>query len=664
MAAKSKNSSAKLPQTDREWGCVLRQLRAWATEDEETFFRPWICLVLDMEEGNPIGIETFPQKPETQEIMGLLTKTMRAPLPSAKIKAGRPRCIHLFSDGLQQSLEQLLQALEVASTQATLPDEAQEALNAMIGDLEASLNQDAPDIAGLLSVPEVTPQLVGGLFAAAAAFYRAAPWGDLSEEFPLAITVPPEQSPRFVQLMGAAGMEYGVAMYKKWADLERMYEGVDSIDEVLPESGGHSLNFDAPHLLPFADLDAIETYRWEIADEMAYPMPVIYTRSKAVLRPSKDDLLWYEAALWAIPAFREQLKSDQKGGFDPLEVTIPIETHHGVVNVTIKYPGGELPTEGRTLNPGQWELLDDEEDEEEMEEDDELDDEEEFDLPDRRGMERQIRNIVGKSSATKLDQAQDLMYSAWEERNPAKRIAAAHKALAMSPDCADAYVLLAEEEADTVGRAAELYRKGVEAGERALGKAFFKEYSGEFWAILESRPYMRAREGLAHCLWQMGKLVEAQQHFTEMLLLNPGDNQGVRYSLLTLFLEMGQEDKASGLLQTYSDDARAAWGYTKALLEYRRSGASSEANRLLQEALRWNGHVPAYLSGQKRIPNQLPETVEFGGASEAIEYVASFLRYWQRTPGAVQWMQQIAANKPSVPPKNAKETKKSSRQRH
>lgn len=50
---------------------------------------------------------------------------------------------------------------------------------------------------------------------------------------------------------------------------------------------------------------------------------------------------------------------------------------------------------------------------------------------------------------------------------PGKRLALAHTALATSPDCADAYVLLAEEAADTVARALEYYQKGVEAGERA-----------------------------------------------------------------------------------------------------------------------------------------------------------------------------------------------------
>ncbi len=45
------------------------------------------------------------------------------------------------------------------------------------------------------------------------------------------------------------------------------------------------------------------------------------------------------------------------------------------------------------------------------------------------------------------DKAQDVMYQAWDQAEPRKRIALANKALTISPLCADAYVLLAEEKA-------------------------------------------------------------------------------------------------------------------------------------------------------------------------------------------------------------------------
>jgi tetratricopeptide (TPR) repeat protein len=85
--------------------------------------------------------------------------------------------------------------------------------------------------------------------------------------------------------------------------------------------------------------------------------------------------------------------------------------------------------------------------------------------------------------------------------------------------------------------ARDLYEMGVRAGERALGEEFFTEEVGNFWGILETRPYMRAREGLANALWALGERDQALAHYREMLELNPVDNQGVRYELADCLLE-------------------------------------------------------------------------------------------------------------------------------
>jgi tetratricopeptide (TPR) repeat protein len=121
--------------------------------------------------------------------------------------------------------------------------------------------------------------------------------------------------------------------------------------------------------------------------------------------------------------------------------------------------------------------------------------------------------------------------SCTNQTNPRARIALAHKALAISPLCADAYVLLAEEEAKSAEEALEYYCKGVEAGEQALGTKRFKQYAGHFWGFIETRPYMRARAGLAAILNMLGEVDAAISNYQEMPVLNPNDNQGIRYRL-------------------------------------------------------------------------------------------------------------------------------------
>lgn len=74
--------------------------------------------------------------------------------------------------------------------------------------------------------------------------------------------------------------------------------------------------------------------------------------------------------------------------------------------------------------------------------------------------------------STPLGKAQDLVYQAIEaEGEDRERLA--RKALMTSEDCADAYVLLAEETAATPAEARELYEKGVEAGGIRGGRRTF-----------------------------------------------------------------------------------------------------------------------------------------------------------------------------------------------
>jgi tetratricopeptide (TPR) repeat protein len=239
---------------------------------------------------------------------------------------------------------------------------------------------------------------------------------------------------------------------------------------------------------------------------------------------------------------------------------------------------------------------------------------------------------------TPLKEAQDIIYDAWEVTDPKRRIALAWKALEISPDCADAYVLLAEEAASSLTEALNLYRQGVEAGERALRKDAFEEDIGHFWGTLETRPYMRARAGLAECLWASGKHDEAIQHYKDMLRLNPNDNQGIRDLLMPRLIEMERDEEAEVLFEEYHDDGMAFWIYSRALLDFRKMGDSEMLRKSLAAALKKNKHIPAYLLGRKKIPRFLPEYYSPGDESEAIFYRKENLKAWKTTRGALNWL--------------------------
>ena len=238
---------------------------------------------------------------------------------------------------------------------------------------------------------------------------------------------------------------------------------------------------------------------------------------------------------------------------------------------------------------------------------------------------------------TPLEEAQDVMYEAWSAKG-ANRVKLARKALRISPDCADAYVLLAEETARSAEEARVLYELGVRAGQRALGPETFQEDAGNFWGILETRPYMRARAGLARTLWWLGRRRETIEHLSDMLRLNPGDNQGLRYFLSMCLLETGDNDALEMLVNEYKVDDSASWLYTRALMLFRKEGARAKSSRALQKALRANPYVPLYLLGRKRLPKQMPQYVGLGDENEAIDCAAGMMKAWKATPGALDWL--------------------------
>lgn len=240
---------------------------------------------------------------------------------------------------------------------------------------------------------------------------------------------------------------------------------------------------------------------------------------------------------------------------------------------------------------------------------------------------------------TPLEKAQELVYQALEVEGT-RRTRLARNALEVSPDCADAYVILAEE-ADDLEEAMRLYEQGVRAGERALGPEWFGNEVGNFWGPLETRPYMRARQGLVETLWEFEDTERAIEHAQDMLRLNPNDNQGMRYMLVELLLEAGRDDEVEKLLDEYDEEEGTEWAYTRALLTFRRHGRGTRADRALKRAFDVNHLVPVHLLSVARIINEeddeLNDLERFGDSATAASYLADSAKNWVQTPGALEW---------------------------
>jgi tetratricopeptide (TPR) repeat protein len=261
---------------------------------------------------------------------------------------------------------------------------------------------------------------------------------------------------------------------------------------------------------------------------------------------------------------------------------------------------------------------------------------EDFDLPERRLIERTLRGISGRRGAPDQEAARDWLDRACEARNADEARKCALQALSYWPDCADAFCVLAELSRDS-REAAALYQEGMAAGQRAVGGEF-ENLRGHFWGMLDTRPYMRAREGLALALHALGRSREAADHLQEMLTLNPNDNQGARHTLMPWLLELDAREELDALLTRYAEDYFAITAWTRVLASLRNGDDPARTKDLLDEALKRNPHVVDFLLGAEQMRDDVGEYVTLGEESEAAHYAESCLRHWRATRGAITWL--------------------------
>ncbi|MEW5841710.1 MAG: hypothetical protein AB1775_00450 [Bacteroidota bacterium] len=257
-----------------------------------------------------------------------------------------------------------------------------------------------------------------------------------------------------------------------------------------------------------------------------------------------------------------------------------------------------------------------------------------------------LQNMIGKPDSLNdpfladkrnpLDEAQEIMYDAFDEENSQKRIKLAKKALSVSKDCADAYNLLAEE-APSLEEAKELYHNGIAAGKRSIGEKAFEEMKGHFWGYHETRPFMRTMAGLSNVLWSLNQKQESVDVIKEMLVLNPYDNQGMRYSLINKLLVLRKLSEAEDLLNEYMDDHSAYWYYSRAYLYFCKPSKKFAADKELIKAMKFNPYVPLYLFGIKEMPKILPDFIGIGDDNEAIEYADVAFEVWGSNESAYHW---------------------------
>lgn len=260
------------------------------------------------------------------------------------------------------------------------------------------------------------------------------------------------------------------------------------------------------------------------------------------------------------------------------------------------------------------------------------------DLPDAsrvlKQMERMMKNVTKNAGRD----AQELVYDAWDANDAEEAFGLFEQALELDRTNVDAWLgLMSGTPLDQEERIS-ILEKLVVMGAENLGKKAFKTDKGHFWGILETRPYMRARSQLAQALVEANRLDEAVLEHEGMLELNPGDNQGIRYGLMALYLALNQLDKAGKLFEEYDEREYSpifGWAY---VLDRFLAGNTTGAEQALKQTCERNPHAKAFFLGQRKLPKYMPGSYSMGSNEEAMIAYDILKIAWKKHPKARKWL--------------------------
>ncbi len=256
---------------------------------------------------------------------------------------------------------------------------------------------------------------------------------------------------------------------------------------------------------------------------------------------------------------------------------------------------------------------------------------------------RNLDELMAESEPGPAEQAQQLACQAMEMEDLDEALDLLNRALDLDPDNTDALAmvatLMASNDKERIAALAAVVRRA----EKNLGRSFFEENQGDFWAIVETRPYMRARATLVSLLIRTGCSGEAIAHCEEMLQLNPNDNQGIRDTLMGLYLKTDNLQGARELLDRYPGSFLAAFNWGR-VLERFLSGDLEGAKKAFTTAHRANRYVRDYLTGRKSMPQPFPEYYSLGDVNEAQVCVSEIGDAWRSHAEAVQWLKSLEAD--------------------
>ena len=237
--------------------------------------------------------------------------------------------------------------------------------------------------------------------------------------------------------------------------------------------------------------------------------------------------------------------------------------------------------------------------------------------------------LTEKTAKTALD----WLELAENTRYKTKKIKALNKALEIEPDNIDALSIKASLSNDSMFTMLDNFTEIAEKARRQLedGGFFKKDCIGNFWQILETRPYLRALSTCVNLNMIAGRLKRTVDLCNEILRLNDVDNMGIRYTLLHCYARLEDVKSAEKLIRRCDNEETFHFIMPQALLYYC-VGDEEKAVAKLFEAQEHNKHLKKFFAHYETALSEKNDLYESYPISSPSEVAAFFDAYMALYP--------------------------------
>lgn len=345
---KSPATLAELPQVAGEvWEGGFRTLSVELSEETGEPYQPELAMWTVAGDGFILGHALALPGNGTGALADLLMEVMRQP---AVGKPRRPAALRVSDPEAAERLRELLAPLGV-------PVEAAETLESWEAAFEQTNAAVSPLAGGYCPQSEEHAEALAGLFGAAAAFYRAAPWRLLDDWRPMGLEVPGMPGPTLgTTVMGSAGENRGLVVYPSLEAMLEFYSVASAADPASLDPGdlppSMALNFATADEMPEEAVEETRARNWELAAPDAYPLLLSTVPGEGCyIDMSPEPLTVMTIALQAVTRFWQEAEGELRGDQPVVVRELEIDLAGGKLPVRVTCPPVLSEPSRRTRKP-------------------------------------------------------------------------------------------------------------------------------------------------------------------------------------------------------------------------------------------------------------------------------------------------------------------------